>query len=78
VGRLRVNAKNIGPDQHFLAEPVGFEFYLRHHLSRHSLDLVEISANPGSEITWNPVLDCAVVGNAWANVTDVLRHHTAT
>jgi hypothetical protein len=28
-----------------MAEPVGFEFYFRHHLSRHSPDFAEISAN---------------------------------
>jgi hypothetical protein len=32
----------------FLAETVGFEFYLRLHLSRFSLDFVEISAKSQS------------------------------
>jgi hypothetical protein len=35
-----------------MAEPVGFEFNFRHHLTRRSLQFVEISANmrPGNHI----------------------------
>jgi len=62
-------------DQQLLAEPVGFEFYFRHHLSWHSLDFGEISENrrPGNHIeTRSEVCTC---GRTVGNVTDVLIHN---